>query len=108
MYAEISRVLQSSPEFVRVHKNIGKREVDNMPDIIVDNLEISIVIGLVLMYSVLSDVVHVMIQKTQSCLKKRTLYWVIQENLIESPLQSNLPYIPIQMVYASYCAPYPK
>ena len=60
MYAEISRVLQSPPKFVRVHKNIGKREVDNMPNIIIDNLEISIVfeIGLVLIYSVLSDVVH--------------------------------------------------
>ena len=31
-----------------------------------------------------------------------------QENLIESSLQSRLPYIPIQMVHASYCAPYSK
>jgi len=60
IYIEISRALQSSPEFVRVHRSIGKREVNDMPDIIVDNLEISTVleIGLVLMYSVLSDMVH--------------------------------------------------
>jgi len=60
MYAEISRALQSLLEFVRVHKSIGKREVNDMPNIIVDNLEISIVleIGLVLIYSVLLDVVH--------------------------------------------------
>jgi len=32
----------------------------------------------------------------------------IQKNLIESSLQSSLPYIPIHMVYASYCASYPK
>ena len=33
---------------------------------------------------------------------------VIQENLIESSLQNSLPYILLQMVRASYCAPYPK
>ena len=32
----------------------------------------------------------------------------IQENLIKSSLQTSLPYIPLQMVHASYCAPYPK
>ena len=32
----------------------------------------------------------------------------IQENLIESSLQSSLPYIPIYMVHASYYASYPK
>ena len=31
-----------------------------------------------------------------------------QENSIESFLQSSLPYIPIQMVCANYCASYPK
>ena len=31
-----------------------------------------------------------------------------QENSIESSLQSSLPYIPINIVYASYCASYPK
>ena len=33
---------------------------------------------------------------------------VIQKNSIESSLQSCLSYIPIQMVCANYCAPYPK
>jgi len=37
-----------------------------------------------------------------------TLYWVIQENSIESSLQSSLSYIPIHMVYASYYVSYPK
>ena len=32
----------------------------------------------------------------------------IQENLIESPLQSSLSYILVQMVHASYYAPYSK
>ena len=31
-----------------------------------------------------------------------------QENLIKSFIQSKLSYIPIQMVCANYCAPYPK
>ena len=31
-----------------------------------------------------------------------------QENSIESSLQSHLPYISILMVYAHYCAAYPK
>ena len=33
---------------------------------------------------------------------------IIQENLIESSLQNNLPYILVQMVCASCCALYPK
>ena len=33
---------------------------------------------------------------------------VTQENLIEIPLQTSLPYILLQMVHAKYCAPYPK
>jgi len=37
-----------------------------------------------------------------------TLYWVTQENSIESSLQNSLPYILLQMVRASYCAPYSK
>jgi len=37
-----------------------------------------------------------------------TLYWVTQENSIESSLQNSLPYIFLQMVCASYCVPYPK
>jgi len=32
----------------------------------------------------------------------------IQKNLIKSFLQSSLSYILVQMVHASYCAPYPK
>jgi len=32
----------------------------------------------------------------------------IQENSIENSLQSSLPYIPIHIVYASYCVFYPK
>ena len=32
----------------------------------------------------------------------------IQENSMEIPLQSSLPYILLPMVYAHYCAPYPK
>ena len=36
------------------------------------------------------------------------MYWVIQENSIEIPLQSSLPYILLPMVRAHYCAPYPK
>jgi len=36
------------------------------------------------------------------------LYWVIQENSIEIPLQTNLPYILLTMVCVHYCAPYPK
>ena len=31
-----------------------------------------------------------------------------QENSMEIPLQSSLPYILLPMVRASYCAPYPK
>jgi len=37
-----------------------------------------------------------------------TLYWVTQENLIESSLQNSLPYILLQMVCVRYCASYPK
>ena len=40
--------------------------------------------------------------------KKNLILELIQENSIESFLQSSLPYIPIYMVCASYCAPYPK
>ena len=36
------------------------------------------------------------------------MYWVTQENSIEIPLQSSLPYILLSIVYAHYCAPYPK
>ena len=36
------------------------------------------------------------------------LYWVIQENSIESSLQNSLSYIPLQIVHASYCASYPN
>jgi len=37
-----------------------------------------------------------------------TLYWVTQENSIESSLQNSLSYILLQMVHASYCASCPK
>ena len=37
-----------------------------------------------------------------------TLYWVTQENSIESFLQNSLPCIPLQMVCASYCASDPN
>ena len=40
--------------------------------------------------------------KNNSCIRE------IQENSIESSLQTSLPYILLQMVHASYCAPYPK
>ena len=40
--------------------------------------------------------------KNNSCIR------VTQENSIESPLQTSLSYILLQMVHASYCAPYPK
>ena len=33
---------------------------------------------------------------------------VTQENSIEFPVQSSLPYILVPMVHANYCAPYPK
>ena len=33
---------------------------------------------------------------------------IIQENLIKSSLQNSLPYILLQMIYANYCALYPK
>ena len=33
---------------------------------------------------------------------------VTQENSIEIPLQTSLPYILLPMVHAHYCAPYPK
>jgi len=36
------------------------------------------------------------------------LYKAIQENSIKSSLQNSLPYILLQIVCASYCAPYPK
>ena len=39
---------------------------------------------------------------------EQLLYWVTQENLIEVPLQSSLPFILLPMVCAHYCAPYPK
>jgi len=41
-------------------------------------------------------------QKSKPCIG------LIQENLIKSSLQNSLPYILLQMVHASYCAPYPK
>ena len=41
-------------------------------------------------------------KSTNSCIR------VTQENSIESSLQNSLPYILLQMVYANYCAPYPK
>ena len=41
--------------------------------------------------------------KGQTLVLKKT-----QENSIESSLQNSLSYILIQMVCASYCAPYPK
>ena len=37
-----------------------------------------------------------------------TLYWITQENLIESSLQNSLSYILLQIVYARYCASYSK
>ena len=37
-----------------------------------------------------------------------TLYWVTQENSIESSLQNSLPYILLQIVCTSYCTPYSK
>ena len=40
--------------------------------------------------------------KNDSCIRET------QENLIKSSLQNSLPYILLQMVHASYCAPYPK
>ena len=40
--------------------------------------------------------------KNNSCIRE------IQENSIESSLQTSLPYILLQMVRASYCASYPK
>ena len=46
--------------------------------------------------------------KTQGCLRKRILYRVTQENLIESSLQNSLSYILLQMVHARYCASYSK
>ena len=41
-------------------------------------------------------------QKNNSCIR------VTQENSIEIPLQTSLPYILLLMVYANYCIPYPK
>jgi len=40
--------------------------------------------------------------KNNSCIRE------IQENSIEIPLQTGLPYILLPMVCANYCAPYPK
>jgi len=40
--------------------------------------------------------------KNNSCIRET------QENSIEIPLQTNLPYILLTMVRAHYCAPYPK
>jgi len=36
------------------------------------------------------------------------LYWVTQENSIESSLQNSLPYILLQMIHTRDCASYPK
>jgi len=41
-------------------------------------------------------------KRTNSCIR------VTQENSIEIPLQTNLPYILLIMVCVHYCAPYPK
>jgi len=40
--------------------------------------------------------------KNDSCIRET------QENSIEIPLQTSLPYILLLMVCANYCAPYPK
>jgi len=40
--------------------------------------------------------------KNNSCIRET------QENSIEIPLQTSLPYILLPMVYANYCAPCPK
>jgi len=40
--------------------------------------------------------------KNNSCIRE------IQENSIEIPLQTGLPYILLPMVRANYCAPYSK
>jgi len=62
-------------------------------------------------------VMHNSVTKPRSCYNLKSLEWdkgqtlvleKLQENLIESFLQSSLSYIPIQMVCANYCAPYPK
>ena len=39
---------------------------------------------------------------------EQLLYWVTQENSIEIPLQSSLPYILLPMVHAYYCTPDPN
>jgi len=53
----------------------------------------------------------------ENCYNLKSLEWdkgqtlvleKTQENLIKSSLQNSLPYILVQMVCASYCAPYPK
>ena len=49
-----------------------------------------------------------MILNSKSRIKEQLLYWVTQENSMEIPLQTNLPYIPLTMVHAYYCALYPK
>jgi len=47
--------------------------------------------------------------KTLELVKKMNLVLgLTQENSIESSIQSRLFYIPIQIVYANYYAPYPK
>ena len=40
--------------------------------------------------------------------EKEPCIGLIQENSIENSVQDGLPFIPIYIVYASYCAPYPK
>ena len=50
----------------------------------------------------------VITQNLQSWIYEITLYWVTQENSIESSVQTSLSYILLQMVCASYCVPYPK
>jgi len=56
-------------------------------------------------------------QSPTMCYNLKSLEWdkgqtlileKIQENSIESSLQSSLPYILVQMVHASYCTPYSK
>ena len=50
----------------------------------------------------------VMILSPWSGTEEQLLYWVIQENSIEIFLQTSLSFILLSMVYAYYCAPYPK
>ena len=50
----------------------------------------------------------VTIQSLRVDLRREPCIRLTQENSIESFLQSHLSYIPILMVYAYYCAVYPK